>query len=484
MSEETKIINNPSEDNNADTNKHELLLSRVGISPADEHSRGYFQPFFLSAIAIALSLGAVWGAWLLIRIAATGSFTSVGIHQVNAHGHAQIFGWVGLFVMGFAYQMFPRFKNTRLAWPRAARATLGLMLAGILLRAGGEAFIDAWPGLLGLATLGSLLEIIAVLIFAAVLLQTMRLTEKPLEAYEAYLLCALFWFVVQTVYSAVHFTMISLAPTEEALLLQVSRWQAPLRDLQIHGFALLMILGVSHRILDKLYHLPVPSARRSLAVLVLLNLALLAEAGGFVAMRVSGHAWAALWYGGVLLLFGAVASLVWSWRLHQPVWRPDRSVKYIRAAYGWLLLSLAMLVLLPVYQFGLLRAFAPASHAAEIGFSHAYYGAIRHAATVGFISMMILGVSAKFVPVFSGIDGRTLSPLWAPFILLNTGCALRVTFQTLTDFTTLAFPLAGVSGLLEVTALTIWGLHLASLMRRRVVSERILRGDAGSLHAA
>lgn len=446
---------------------HDLLLSRTGLTPADEHARGYFRPFFLSGIAVVLSLGAVWGAWLLLRIATTGSFTTVGIHQVNAHGHAQIFGWVDLFVMGFAYQMFPRFKNSRLAWPRVARATLGLMLGGILLRAGGEAFLDRWPGLLALANLGSALEIIASVLFVLVLIRTMWVSGKAIEAYEVYLLCALFWFFAQTLYSAVHFHALATAPTQEALLLQVSRWQAPLRDLQIHGFALLMILGVSHRIFDKLYHLPQPSARRSLAVLALINLAIVAEAGGFVAMRVWGHGWTALWYGGVLLLFGAVAALVWSWRIHRPVWRPDRSLKFIRVAYGWLILSLLMLVLLPAYQFGLLRAFAPESHAAELGFSHAYYGAIRHAATVGFISMMIVGVAAKFVPVFSGVDARTLTALWAPFVLLNTGCTLRVVFQTLTDFTPLAFPVAGVSGLLEVTALALWGAHLAGLMLRR-----------------
>jgi hypothetical protein len=300
-----------------------------------------------------------------------------------------------------------------------------------------------------------------------------------LEAYEFYLLCALFWFVVQTMYTAVHFTALALAPTEESLLARISVWQAPLRDLQIHGFALLMILGVSHRILDKLYHLPQPSARRSLVVLALLNLAVLAEAGGFVAMRTWGHQYVGLWYGGVILLFGAVAALVWSWRLDRPVWRPDRSIKFIRAAYGWLLLSLAMLVLLPAYQFGLLRVFAPDSQAAAIGFSHAYYGAIRHAATVGFISMMILGVAAKFVPVFTGVDGRTLTNLWAPFVLLNTGCAMRVVFQTLTDFTPAAFPVAGVSGLLEVTALAIWGAHLAGLMLQRGHARRAQTG-AGS----
>ena len=46
------------------------------------------------------ALGAAWGALLLLRIAASGSFVSISLQEVNAHGHAQIFGWIGLFVMG------------------------------------------------------------------------------------------------------------------------------------------------------------------------------------------------------------------------------------------------------------------------------------------------------------------------------------------------------------------------------------------------
>jgi hypothetical protein len=330
--------------------------------------------------------------------------------------------------------------------------------------------MEQWPALFGVALLGSALEIAAILIFGAILIRTTVACGRRLEVWEFYAGSALFWFLIQAVYSTVHFAALALAPTEAALLAQIAQWQAPLRDFQIHGFALLMILGVSHHILDKLYHLPQPSRCRSLTVLALINLAVLAEAGGFVAMRAWGHQWAALWYGGVLLLAGAVAALVWSWRLHRPVWRPDRSIKFIRAAYAWLTISLAMAVILPVYQFVLLPALAPGSHAAEIGFSHAYYGAIRHAVTVGFISMMIVGVAAKFVPVFSGLDGRKLTSLWAPFILLNTGCAFRVIFQTMTDFTPLAFPAAGISGLLEVTALALWGLHLTQLMYPRLVA--------------
>ena len=86
-----------------------------------------YRPFFLSGIAVVLTLGAVWGAYLLVRIALLGKFTAVGLHEVNAHGHAQIFGWVGIFVMGFAYQAFPRLKQTTLRHPGLAWLSFALM---------------------------------------------------------------------------------------------------------------------------------------------------------------------------------------------------------------------------------------------------------------------------------------------------------------------------------------------------------------------
>jgi hypothetical protein len=36
-------------------------------------------------------------------------------------------------------------------------------------------------------------------------------------------------------------------------------------------------------------------------------------------------------------------------------------------------------------------------------FSHAYYGSIRHAITVGFASQMIMGVAAYVVPALRGV---------------------------------------------------------------------------------
>ncbi len=437
-------------------------IARIRSADLDE---AIYRPFFKAGIASVLTLGAAWGAALLLRIAVLGSFTAVGLHEVNAHGHAQIFGWVGLFVMGFAYQMFPRFKQVSLYRPGLAWASLGLMVTGVVLRSALQPLVPYLDWTVGPAAFGSVLEIAAIGLFVYVMYRTFRKSLNPNAAYEYYIFAALAWFLVQGVYEAVYFVATALASDREALLALTSTWQAPLREIQIHGFAMLMILGVSQKILPAFYGFSAPGRRASLGLLAAINVGLVAQCGGFVLMRTAGHAWASLWYTGVLVMAFASLALALSFGLHRGApRRADRCVKFIRAAYAWLGVSLAMLVLLPAYQFGLLRALAPGSEAAELGFSHAYYGAIRHAITVGFISLMIVGVAAKMVPILKGVDIRRLPALWTPFVLLNAGCFLRVSMQTLTDFDAAAFPVAGVSGLLEVTGLAVWGVHIWRVM--------------------
>ena len=130
--------------------------------------------------------------------------------------------------------------------------------------------------------------------------------------------------------------------------------------------------------------------------------------------------------------------------------QPDRTFKFIRAAYVWLLISCAMMPFFPLY--------GALTHQA---FAHTYMGSHRHAFTVGFISMMILGVSSRVVPILAGIDGKRMNSLWAPFILFNVGCAGRVLLQVLTDFVpNVAYPLIGFTGFIELTALLWWGIEL------------------------
>lgn len=438
------------------------VLDNAPPQPVD----AIYRPFFKAGIAVVLSLGAVWGAYLLVRIAISGQFTAAGLHDVNAHGHAQIFGWVGLFVMGFAYQAFPRFKQNSLACPNLAFATLWMMLVGLIVRSVAQPLAASFPWAFWPAMAASVLEIAAIGLFAMILIKTWRKSEKGLVHYDGYILCALFWFFVQAVYESLYLAA-TLGATGEELVSLVATWQPALRDIQIHGFALLMILGVSQRIFHHFYNLPKPSAKLSRRMLVLLNLAIVGEVLGLILMRISGHAWAGLWYLSVLLLTMATVLLVRDWRIFSRTDEGDRSLKFLRAGYVWLMISLGMLVALPLYQNGLLALLAPESAAARMGFSHAYYGAIRHAITVGFVSLMIVGVAGKVVPTLNGVPWQRLSPLWGPFVLINLGCTLRVVGQTATDFVPLAFSVAGVSGLLEVTGLALWGGHLWLIMSGR-----------------
>jgi NnrS protein/Domain of unknown function (DUF1858) len=453
----------------------------TSAAPAARPEDAIYRPFFKAGITIVLTLGAVWGAYLLLRIAWAGDFAEANLHEVNAHGHAQIFGWVGLFVMGFAYQAFPRFKHTDLAYPRGAFASGGLMLIGIILRSIGEPAVASLPWLKTIVIGAAWVEVVAIAMFVFVILSTWRNSGKPWFFYDGYIGAALTWFLLQAIYDAIYLAATLSVADRTQLLTLIATWQGPLREIQIHGFALLMILGVSQRMFHYFYGLPLPNARLSLVVLALLNLAILGETTGLVLMRTRGHAWAALWYGASWLLAGSISALVLNWRIFSVPKETDRSLKFLRAAYVWLFVSLAMLLLLPVYQFGLLEWWAPETQAAHLGFSHAYYGAIRHAITVGFVSMMIVGVAAKVVPTLNGVDVRALPALWLPFVLINVGCSLRVGGQVLTDFWQPAFPIAGVSGCLEVAGLAIWGVHLWRIMAGYAGGSRPV--DAITYHA-
>lgn len=444
------------------------LGEQTAANAADNLADTIYRRFFKAGVVVVLTVGGVWGVWLLLRIAYSGSFTTLSIHEINAHGHAQIFGWVGLFVMGFAYQAFPRLKHTDLWRPDLANLTFYLMVFAVFGRAVGEPFHQV-PLLRALVIVAGLAEICAIGLFIVIITRTLRLSGKPLETHDFYIAAALSFFFVQALYDLglVYATM--TAPSRDALLAIVGTYQAALRDLQIHGFAMLMILGVGLRMFPALLGFHQPGHRFARIALVLLVGAVCGEAAFLILMRqTDDHRWAAPLYLSVLVLAAMSIALTFRWGLLARPTERDRSTKFVRAAIYWLHTSMVLLVLAPLYMYVLLPASGILSesghHAVEMGFSHAYYGAVRHAITVGFISLTILGMAAKVVPTLNGVDVRSLRPLWLPFVLVNLGCLLRVSLQIGTDFWEVAFPLVGVSGLLEVTGIAIWGAHLWRIM--------------------
>jgi len=411
--------------------------------------------FFLAGIAAMLTVGVGWGAWLLLQVAANESFTAPSVLAINAHGQAQIYGWVGLFILGFAYQAFPRFKRTRLALPRLAAASFLLMLAGIVARSLAEPR-GGTPPWAEIAMAGGALQLLAVLAFATVVATTYRRADASLEVNDRYILAAVGWFVAAAAFDLFHLHGTLYAPTREALLAQVATYQFALRDLQIHGLAMTMIFGVSMRFFPASLSTPPPSAALARRLWLPLNLAIAGEVVGFVMfMRTKAAPWAALMGIAIVALAACATAFVLNLRLFRPMPDADRSLKFLRASHVWLVLSLAMLVAAPAYF-----------RLAGVPFSHAWYGAMRHAITVGFISLSIMGVAARVVPTLAGIHTGSLTTLWVPFVLVNLGCATRVAGQIATDVTPAAFPFAGVSGLLELSGLAIWGAGLARVLLR------------------
>lgn len=420
-----------------------------------------YRRYFLTGIAVILTVGAGWGAWLLWQIGFAGSFTGVSVLDVNAHGHAQIFGWVGLFIMGFAYQAFPRFWHTALAIPQLAVITFIAMLIGIIVRTTGMTF-HMYPWALSAAMFGGFLEIAAVFVFIWQLMLTFKRSNVTFEPYMLFVFAALGFFLIQGAMSVWHTYNTMTATTRDELLWYVATYQAVLRDVQIHGLALCMILGVSLRLLPGIFALPEIGRKKCVTAFTLILLAIIGEVTLFLIYRFThNHVWAAFLLLPWLMLTVGSLIIPITWKLWRPSPVKDRSSKFIRMAFTWLAISMVMLLMLPVYQI-----------ASGIAFSHAYYGSIRHAITVGFISLMIMGVAAKAVPTLNGIDHKSLSALWGPFILVNVGCTLRVSLQTLTDWHPLFFALVGVSGLLELTGLTYWGFHLLGLIRQGKRNER------------
>lgn len=179
--------------------------------------------FFLAGLAVTLTAGAGWGAWLLLRIARAHDFSAPSIFEINAHGQAQIYGWMGLFLMGFALQMFPAFWGVRLASPRLARALLPLLALAVLARTVGEAR-PVGP-FAALAIAAGALQLAVVATFVTLLAVTARQKGVRARAADLYIGAGLVWFLLSTILDLRHLVRTIGAPDRTALLAEIAVWQ-------------------------------------------------------------------------------------------------------------------------------------------------------------------------------------------------------------------------------------------------------------------
>jgi hypothetical protein len=421
-----------------------------------------YRRFFRAAIVVILTAGATLGASMLFLYGLRHSFTSLDLFPaIQAHANAQVFGWVGLFVMGFACQGFPRFKYVRLWRPDLANLSFVGMAAGLTLR-----LLAAWPwgGATAFGLAGGGLEAASVLLFATVMTRTLAQSTQR-DDWDRYVWFSLACFVAVAVLEPLAFWLTRPGVDPAVLIPRIADFMAPYRNVQLLGFAGILILGVGQRILPTAFGFRPVGGRRGRVAFVLLSAGLGLDVLGWILFRTTrSPGWAlASWLGTSAYAVGALLIAVELRGFSRG--DGERSSKFIRAAFWWLALACVMVFAEPFY-----------ARALGLRFSHAFHGAIRHAFTVGFISLMILGVSSKVVPILQGLDPRGLPGLWWPFILINAGNSLRVFSQVATDLLPApAYPVLGISGAFEVAGLAIWGIHLWRLLGARA-SEDPARG--------
>lgn len=227
------------------------------------------------------------------------------------------------------------------------------------------------PPSLRLEIVAAAIQTVAVLIFAVAIVMTVSQAKKP-ENYDRFVYAALGWFLVAAVANPVIFKLFELPDSREQLLFNLATFNIPYRDVQLLGIAVLMILGVSLRLLPHAYGLREPSRGWQAFLFWGTNGSILVGIVFFIAGMVTSNHWLLLvqWLTTLVLLVAAIG-IPRQYRLFGvvPENERDRGLKFIRAAHVWFIIAAAMLVFTPVYNF----VIYPAVTGSYVPFSHAFF---------------------------------------------------------------------------------------------------------------
>lgn len=394
--------------------------------------------YIVMGLVFMLLPGTFLGVWNLISISRLQAAESISPGWIQAHGHAQIFGWVATFILGIGFYSIPKLRKMKPFALWRAWVCWAIWSAGVLLRWGVTIWPWHWRVLLPVS---AVLELGAFFLFFVTIGPAHSATDGPRKPWEAWiyaviaatsgLMLALVLQVLETVSLARTANSASFPHDFDQRYLVVSTW----------GFLVPMVWGFSSR------WLPVFLGLRPLRSGLLLT-AIAANAAGVVAALFGYFAPAV-----VLLLVGGVCAGV-AIRFFEPSLKKPKVAGvhpsfpfFVRCAYVWLIVA------------GALGIWAEFSATLSPGI----WGASRHALTVGFIAMMVFSVGQRILPSFCGM--RVLaSPklMLAGLALLLLGCTLRVSSEILAyqGYAAWAWNVLPISALIEMTAVTLFAINL------------------------
>ncbi len=440
------------------------LKDAAAAPPAPSKTPSLFSPHFvIGSLFLTLTLGATTGMVNLIRIAAGGD---VPIDHRQIHGHTQVLGFATLFLMGIAYHALPRILGLGGGRPgRSVRVSFWLMAGGIVLRNVGQPLGLHSVGRL-LSLLSGAMELASGLLFARfifALLAQVRAgkydrTDPLLRFVRAGTVCFLAAMLIdaaQAVWLAGNIDTVLPAALNDSFYFAA-----------LYGFLLAWIYGFGHRIVSLFLGVGAPVRGTSDAALaaqmlgVTLALASWLPAlpdSAALALRDAGLALVAL---SALVYLGGNGFL-WRRATFPMLRTPGSPTVAIRIAFGWLglwaVLELAAVALTRTTRL-------PAQNLW-------WADAARHSFTIGFLTLLIVGMSFRILPVFSGKPLWSPRMAWATYGLLLLGAAMRL-LQYPAAFHPYLYQVGSYMGIPVVLALCLYLFNLMRTMRAKPAAGR------------
>ena len=90
--------------------------------------------YVVTGLLFLLLPGTFLGVWNLVSISGRRSLGSLSQAWIQAHGHAQIFGWIGTFIIGIGYYSLSKMVRLMPAAVSRGWASWALWTCGITLR--------------------------------------------------------------------------------------------------------------------------------------------------------------------------------------------------------------------------------------------------------------------------------------------------------------------------------------------------------------
>ncbi len=390
-----------------------------------------------SGLVFMLLPGTFLGVWNLLQISGRESAGSISPAWIQAHGHAQVFGWIGSFILGIGFYSIPKLRGGTKAAFSAAWACWVMWTIGVAARWAANVYGWQWRYLLPLS---GVLEIFAFLIFFSAVSQH-RPEDSGKSRLEPWI-----WVVI----SASTGLLLSLIANLAACFYLALRGATPALAhnldqrylvLVAWGFLVPFVWGFSTKWTTVFLGLRPVRPR-------LLLSALIVNAAGIVLTLVGWGAEATTFF--VVSTAMAIAAL----RMFEPSRQEPKTRGvhtsfpfFVRMAYGWLLVAALLGVSAAVWDS-----------------SGGIWGASRHALTVGFIAVMVFCVGQRILPAFAGMRLLWSTRLmFAGLLLLTIGCTLRVASEVLAyqGYASWAWSVLPISAVLELAGITAFAMNIS-----------------------